>query len=198
MDKSVANTDLQFEYLTDYDSLTGIYNKAKFFHETNKMIKANIQRKFVMIRFDIDRFQLINSFYGMEEGDRLLCYLAKSLQFNEEEDLFCYGRMEGDIFALCFAYSDEEYVLTCIENAKERVKAYNRNFDIVPIYGIYFIDDLTLPVNKILDRATLVAQSCKGNFIDTIGIYKVDMSLRLERHQEIYTDMKHELNTSIF
>ena len=47
---------------------------------------------------------------------------------------------------------------TCIENAKEVVKAYNQNFDIVPIYGIYFIEDLTLPVNKILDRATLAAK----------------------------------------
>ena len=62
---------------------------------------------FAFIRIDTEKFQLINSFFGMDEGDNLLKYMADYLQNVEKEYRYItYGRIEADIFAVCFSYED--------------------------------------------------------------------------------------------
>ncbi|MEG2371653.1 MAG: response regulator [Hydrogenoanaerobacterium sp.] len=75
IDRSQLSALKQLKYLADYDTLTGIYNKTKFFTATRDMIDANLGEHFVFLRFDVDRFQLINSFFGIAEGDRLFIFL---------------------------------------------------------------------------------------------------------------------------
>ena len=69
----------QLKYLAEYDPLTEIYNKTKFFEMTRTMLDASHQESFVFLRLDIDRFQLINSYYGSAEGDKLLKHFARVL-----------------------------------------------------------------------------------------------------------------------
>lgn len=63
IDKSQLTALKRLKYLAEYDSLTGLYNKTKFFYETHKMLTTNPEERFVFLRFDVDRFQLINSFF---------------------------------------------------------------------------------------------------------------------------------------
>ena len=58
------------------DPLTDLYSRQRFFEETRELLDKNSKKKFVFLRFDINRFQLINSFFGLKEGDKLLQYLA--------------------------------------------------------------------------------------------------------------------------
>ncbi|MEG0664142.1 MAG: response regulator, partial [Clostridia bacterium] len=60
----------KLKYLAEYDSLTGIYNKYKFFSATKQMLSNYPEKKFAIVRVDVERFQLINSFYGLSEGDK--------------------------------------------------------------------------------------------------------------------------------
>lgn len=60
------------------------------------MIDANPETTFVFIRIDIDRFSLINSFWGEEEGDRLLKYVADCLRSESTAFEICtysHGRL---------------------------------------------------------------------------------------------------------
>ena len=70
--------------------------------------------------------------------------------------------------------------------------------DIVPNFGVYFLDDLTLSPGVMLDRATLAAKECKGNYIDTVGVFKPEMSMRLEKEQEIVNEMVQALQEEQF
>ena len=180
----------KLKYIAEYDTLTGIFNKDKFLKKTRIMLDNNRDKQFAFIRFDIDRFQLVNSFYGVNEGDRFIKYIAVGLEnlANHRSNL-TYGRIEADVFALCGEYESEEEVFSLIEKYTEIIKSYNKNFDIVPNFGVYFLDDLTLSPNVMLDRATLAAKTCKGNYIDTIGVFKPEMSARLEKEQEIVNEM---------
>lgn len=128
----------QLKFLAKYDTLTGIYNKTKFFQMTRKMLDANPGTLFAFLRLNIDQFQLINSFFGSEEGDKLLCFLADSFRAAYSSDTYTYGRMEADVFAACFAYSTKDAVLLHLEHAKERIKSYNRSFNIVPVFASIF------------------------------------------------------------
>lgn len=189
----------KLKYIAEYDVLTGIFNKDKFLKKTRIMLDNNPDKKFAFIRFDIDRFQLVNSFYGSGEGDRIIKFLALGLEnlANQRQNL-TYGRIEAEVFALCGEYETEEEVFALIESHIEIIKSYNRNFDLVPNFGVYFLDDLTLSPGVMLDRATLAAKECKGNYVDTVGVFKPEMSIRLEKEQEIVNEMVQALQEEQF
>ena len=63
INRSQLETLREIVYLTEFDKLTGLYTKNHFYAETHKMLTENPKEKFVFIRFDIDRFALINSYF---------------------------------------------------------------------------------------------------------------------------------------
>ena len=62
--RSQLSTFNELKYMAEYDTLTGMYNKKKFYDVTREMLRCNNDKKFVFIRFDVDRFQMVNSFFG--------------------------------------------------------------------------------------------------------------------------------------
>lgn len=189
----------RLKYLAEYDAVTDIYNKETFFTVTRRMLNNYPEEKFVLVRFDIDRFQLVNSFYGSAEGDRLLCYLANLMKtYLKKFPISAYGRMEADVFACCVRYTSKEAVREHIEAAVRLIKEYNLSFDIIPIFGIYYIDDISLPMDTMLDRATLAAKTRKGNYIGWVAEYNPEMSRRLEQEQEILNEMQTALDEKQF
>ena len=79
INRSQLETLREIIYLSEFDKLTGIYTKNHFFAETHKMLSEHRNTKFIFIRFDIDRFALINSYFGIARGDMLIKYLADTL-----------------------------------------------------------------------------------------------------------------------
>ncbi len=180
----------RLKYLAEYDTLTDIYNKSKFSTATRELLEANPEYPFAFIRFDIDRFQLFNAFYGDEAGDAFLKYLAEQLKkLMKDYPLGVYGRMEADIFAVCVAYTAKDGLEQMIGRFVEFFGAYQSDFNIIPSFGIYYLDDYTLPVGIMLDRATLAARTCKGNYMNHIAVYQPAMSHELELEQEMVNEM---------
>lgn len=198
IERSQLSALKELKYLSEYDGLTGIYNKTKFFSATRDLIDSNRGESFAFFRFDVDRFQLINSFFGAKEGDKLLIYIAKCL---EEETITCekvtYGRIESDIFGMCLPY-DKAKVKKIIQGSKDNLAKFNLNYDIVPSIGIYMIEDITLSVEEMYNRATLAAKSCKGNYIDFYAYYNENMSIELAKVQAITNEMKSALENGQF
>ena len=58
------------QHLLEFDPLTGIYNRQMFYQKTHEMLMKYPEKTFAFIRFDVERFKMINSFYGVAEGDR--------------------------------------------------------------------------------------------------------------------------------
>ncbi|MEG2361782.1 MAG: response regulator, partial [Christensenella sp.] len=165
IDRSQLSALKQLQYLAEYDELTGIYNKIKFFDMTRKMIDENPDEKFVFMRFDVDRFQLINSFFGTDEGDKLLIYIAEHLAgYAQKCARAAYGRIESDVVALCLPY-ERDKVEDMVYKSKQILEQFNLNYDIVPSVGLYVIDDLSVSVEEMYNRATLAAKTCKGNYV---------------------------------
>jgi PleD family two-component response regulator len=66
--------------LAQQDQLTGLYNRRYFMKQTEKMLKANADVRFVLIRLDVDRFRLYNASFGSRAGDDLLRKIAETLR----------------------------------------------------------------------------------------------------------------------
>ena len=70
----------EMKHLYEHDPLTDLYNRTTFFSETRLLLDRYPDRKFALVRFDIDEFHLLNSFWGEEEGNRFLRFIAAGLR----------------------------------------------------------------------------------------------------------------------
>ncbi|MEG1758216.1 MAG: EAL domain-containing protein [Oscillospiraceae bacterium] len=198
IDRSQLSALRELKYLAEYDALTGLYNKTKFFDATRSMLEANRGESFVFLRFDVDRFQLINSFFGMGEGDKLLIYIAQKMSTDAKQcSVSTYGRIESDVFALCMP-NRAEYVDRMVRNSKEELAQFNVNYDIVPSIGMYIIEDIEISVEEMYNRATLAAKTRKGNYVDYYAFYDESMSASLSNEQEITNEMNYALENEQF
>ncbi len=183
----------RLKYLAEYDTLTGIYNKNKFFSKTESMLRSHSDVKFVFIHFDIDRFQLINLFYGYSEGNNLLKYIANKVKAILKDFNFCtYGRIESDVFCFCHEYKSADIDLIA-KKVKAALVQYNNEYDIIPNMGMYLIENNKMPIEKIFNNARLAAKKNKGNFIDFYSFYTDKLGEELVKEQEIVNDMKSAL-----
>lgn len=188
----------ELKYMAEYDTLTKLYNKKKFYDSTRHMLVHNSDKRFVFIRFDVDRFQLVNSFFGNNEGDKLLVYISKALKKFYSILPYCtFGRIESDIFGICHIY-DESNILRKIADIRNMLATYNPEYDIVPNLGLYVIEDNNLPMDTIFNRATLAANYSKGNYVKFYTFYSDKMSKTLIREQEIINDMKGAIESGQF
>lgn len=198
IERSQLSAYERIKYLAEFDVLTGIYNKSKFFMKTVELLHLYKEKQFAFIRCDIDRFKLINTFYGTESGDQLLKFMARKVEeFALKFEHHTYGRIEGDTFAFCVPY-DYEAILEGISEINESLECYDTNYNIIASYGIYIIDDYEIPVDFMLDRASLAAKKGKGNYTHTIEFYDNYLSEELFREQEITNTMNSALEDGQF
>jgi diguanylate cyclase (GGDEF)-like protein len=69
--------------LSDFDVLTGLPNRRKFQSELSAALAAAAQRSSLacaLLHIDLDRFKQVNDTLGHRVGDKLLCYVAQSLE----------------------------------------------------------------------------------------------------------------------
>lgn len=189
----------QLKYLAEFDTVTDIYNKSKFFEATRETLDSSSSKQFAFVRFDIARFSLINSFYGTDVGDQLLIFIANEL--HKLLDIYAemtFGRIEADVFAFCIPYPGKKKLIKIINTLINNFKTYPIDFDIAATCGIYIANDLSVPVYKMLDYANLASKSVKGNYINFCGFYNDKMSHALETEQEIINEMSDALSKEQF
>ena len=189
IDRSQLFAMKKLKFLAEYDVLTEIYNKEKFSEMTRKMLDLYHDEKFAFLRFDIDRFQLVNSFFGMDEGDRLLKYIGKGLQIKLSSQKHCtYGRIESDVFCICVTY-DKIHMNELLNSLKDLLANFNADYDIVPSIGVYIVEDNSIPIDVLYKRSALAAKKCKNDYINFCSFYDEKMERDLKIEQEVTNGM---------
>ncbi len=199
--KHTDNKDEIIKFESDFDKLTQIYNKHKFFKTVGEMLKIYNQKHFVFILLDIDKFKLINTYFGEKTGDAILCRIAENLQkqFSPMTNSV-YGRIAGDIFAVCCEYNpkDTENIIQQCKNSKHLFENLYQNVIINPSIGIYFIDDNTLPITRIFDRAKLAAEKCKNSYTQICKVFDMSIEKEVMLVQEVTNEMQSSLDSGQF
>ena len=199
IERSQQQMSRELKYRANFDPLTGIYNKMRFFEETRLLLERYPNGHFAFLRIDIAKFQLVNTFFGVKEGDRLLRYIAGVLrEFSGRSLRVCYGRIEADIFCMCMPYHKEAELEEFIRYLRSRIWSCHPDYDLVPTVGIYVIEDPALSIDRMYDRANLAVKQCKGNYIRNYAFYTPDMSEALLKEQRIAGRMQNALEAEEF
>jgi len=123
-------------YASTHDKLTGIYNRAYFEAEVERLKNG---RRFPISFFviDLNELKYINDNFGHEAGDELIKRAADILKKSiRGED--CLARLGGDEFAIVVPGADENIVKTIYNRIVSNQKIYNENSDIKVSMAIGF------------------------------------------------------------
>lgn len=184
--------------MSERDAVTGLYTKFKFYQEVRMLLADAHDGDFAFVRIDIDRFKMINNFYGIKEGDKVLSSVAKELdRVALVFDQFAYGRLENDVFAVCMPYQEENIDLL-VKALQINLKKVNKDYNIKMSCGVYVIKDRTMDVSEMYDRAFLAAKNCKGKFVESVAYYDDSMIENMRQEQFIINEVNKAIDEEQF
>ena len=187
----------EYHIMADFDSLTKIYNRTAFYREAKKLITYNKDISYDLACFDIDRFKIINDIYGSGVGDELLIYIANTGIKRMKQHNGLIGRLNGDLFAIVVPHQDkiEE---TLLQEMNEDISNFNLGISIVISFGYYNIDDLSLPINNMCDRAMMAIKKVKNKYNTSYAIYDDELRNQVLEEQLIIDEMDRALENDEF
>lgn len=178
------------------DELTGLLNKRAFYQKMQNLILYYPDENFVLIRWNLERFKVINDLFGADIGDQVLKILAQTLQ-KYTDGLVALARLESDHFVSCY-FAKYFSVDIIQEILNRRLSPAEINYSIILKCGIYEIDDKTLPIDQMCDRANLALQTIKGKYMAQHVFYNNALRQALLAEQEIEGDMNQALENGQF
>lgn len=136
----------RLEYLSLHDQLTGIFNRAYFEAELDRLARSR-EYPITIISADLDGLKLVNDTMGHDQGDMLLKKCSQVLKESlRESDLL--ARVGGDEFSAILPRTDKPTGESIVRRMRESVILYNEDHD-------------DLPLGISLGVAT--AESCEGS-----------------------------------
>nr|WP_279030215.1 EAL domain-containing protein [Bilophila wadsworthia] len=185
---SATRSVLALKYRAEFDLLTDLYNMHTFYSQAAQAVHAYPERRYSIVRMDIDRFKVINDLYGLKEGDKLLIAIADLLREKMAGTHSVYGRLGGDVFCLCVDYSRER-ILALIKELTDRLADYPLPYKIVPSFGICEVDNIDTPINVLCDWANLALKTIKGNYLNSYAFYDGKLRERILEEKKIENQM---------
>ncbi|MBQ8279161.1 MAG: EAL domain-containing protein [Roseburia sp.] len=192
IDRSENQISKELRRRTQFSELTTIFNMSMFYYSTREMLNRYPEKKFALIRMDIEKFRLINAFFGRAEGNKLLKYMAEYLrEMDYAEKPIRFGHMSADVFGICFAYEKIDEILTFMQETNKRMAEYPLDFDVTVVYGIYLVEDISYNVSEMYEFANQAAKTCKEEFnLQNYAFYDSKMSDDIIKEQRIVNNMR--------
>ncbi len=153
------------EFLASHDTMTGIYNRRKFFELATKEFEKNSANLYT-IMIDIDNFKIINDTYGHHVGDKVIILAVdtiNSLLLNE----MIFGRLGGEEFAIIFNISSQSQVKEIAEQLRQAIESLEVLTDEKEIVkftislGIEKRNENTKDIDELLKQADIALYEAK-------------------------------------
>ena len=160
---------------TERDHLTGLYNKEFFYRYAAQLDAYHKDAPADAILLNINHFRTLNDRYGKSYGDEVLKRVAESMLEIVKDTGGIVCRSEADTFLIyCPHCGDYDAML-----AKAGVSmpgSGGSGSRVRMRMGVYANVDKTLDVERRFDRAKMAADTVRGNYAKSIGLF--DNTLR--------------------
>lgn len=179
------------------DSSVGLYRRSVFLIEAEEFLKNKDTGKYCLMAIDIEHFKLFNEWYGRTAGDEFLANIGTRLKNAQDEHHGIAGYMGDDDF--CIILPNDTAVIMKLQNEiMGYVKRYAGDAGFLPAFGIYEIEDFTLAVSMMYDRASVALSAVKGNFAQRVRWYDSKMMRKMEEEHKLLTEVQRALENGEF
>ena len=122
MAERFQNIQTELDYMSIYDSLTGLYDRPQFHDMVGLEVKRSkrYQRPFSLLFLDIDNFRSVNETYGRLVGDSVLCSVAMQIK-NNIRPTDTAARYDGDSFAVILSETGHEGATQAARRLQEHI-----------------------------------------------------------------------------
>ncbi len=176
------------------DELTGIYNKQYFYEKAKEMI-AESDKEMCIVMMDIVNFKMVNDMFGLENGDKLLRYMAQDLIETCEGKDILLARFNADHFYMCMSVEDFDDIYFPGKYKRTPVE----NIDVRVCYGVFMVGKhKDLAVNLMCDRASTAVHEAKEKGDEYMFYYTDKDHDKKMKQQEIERDMEGALERGEF
>ena len=182
--------------MIQYDRLTGLYSKQYFYQQAGEVLLRNPDQQYDIICSDIENFKLINDVFGVKAGDSLLRGIGNAYAERLKGIGIC-GRLNSDQF-VCLLKHRDDYTDDMFIEASGLMNGLLDIHNIVMKWGIYNVEDRSVPIEQICDRALLAARSIKGQYGNYFAIYDDTLRNQLLREQAITDSIESALSQNQF
>lgn len=170
-----------------FDRLTDIYTKETFFKQTRQMLDEHPCDPYVMILLKINHYRTITDLFGIHAGDSILVQTASALR-RTLLGMGTFGRLFMDIFAACIPRR--------LFNAGKMLKlettvcsSFDINYNIALHNGLYVIDDPSLSISEMCDRAMIALSSIPDHAVMQYAYYSDQMHKTILTQQQLLSDI---------
>ncbi|KAF5064124.1 Chemotaxis response regulator protein-glutamate methylesterase [anaerobic digester metagenome] len=183
----------------DCDMLTGVLQWEPFLQKCRDILEQSERERrpeqWAMVFLNVDRFKVFNDLFGRTMGDQLLRNLAARLIVMK--GVHCVGRVGGDRFVLLCRMEELE-LGRFRQLGPELMRRLHLKYGLHICCGIYEIDDLTIPVGEICDRAQIAQETISGRSDQSVVLYDEELRRSLRWEQEVVSQMYEALEQGQF
>lgn len=180
----------------EIDEKTGVFEKRAFCRKAAQMIRSHPDRSYVVLQWDIDRFKVFNDAFGVAAGDDYLAKVGSACKEQAHTGVLC-GHWEADRFVACM--EKEQFETRDVKRSlDEMVASLHDEFEFVTRLGVYEVDDPSIDVALMCDRAFLALRSTKGDYSTREAHYDESMRSALVEEQDIVGEMGRALEKGQF
>ena len=144
--------------------------KLRHFRRNVNQLLFSSSREIGFIQFDIRKFKIINDLYGEKFGDEILEFIENQLQEICSKNQF-FVNLRSDVFMVVMEYDIEEELVDFIQQLDQRINCF-KNVKLQVSYGIYTVDDKSMELRQMEDRAAMARKASKQNILSNILFYK--------------------------
>lgn len=182
------------------DTLTGGPSFEKFLADVREVFDSTPDDEagvYAMISVDINKFRTVNDHLGYEEGGKILNKLANLIAAELKEDEF-YSRRSADSFCILIKYEKDVDIFGRIETFINDTYYQIEEYKLILSFGVYKIDDLTMDIRSIIDRADLARKTIKGNNESSYEFFDENMLTKIREEKRIENIMEYALESNEF
>lgn len=181
------------------DHLTGILNRAGFKAQAAGLLRRRPGGEYCLVEFDLDDFKFLNSTYGYELGDQLLCALAEALQAACRTDRLC-ARIDADDFVVLAPREGRELQkLRALLNGVMHQPRFLGLAEFVTFtMGGYEVADTGEEPQTMMDKVNLAHKSAKSAGKGSTAWYNAELLERFKRQSHLQNRMRRALENGEF
>ena len=184
------------------DEVTGGYNKANFIVEAQKILKnVSSVDKYALVLMDIAKFKVINELYGFDMANVILKDVYQIIKKNLPENVLL-ARSYAATYIFIMKYNNENDINEVVDKIHQDIDNYNVQkmnllkkthnkvvAKLVPLFGVYLINDVTVPIYIMCDRVGLAKRTIADDVNKYISYYDDNLRKQLLTEKNIEDEM---------
>ena len=170
----------QLMHETTHDQLTGLLNRREFEKQMKDHLidKTNATNTNAVCIFDIDYFEVINTTFGYDAGDRLLVEISEFLaQYFSASRLL--GRVGGNEFAVLLTDCSLQEAIDIVEQQKDQLSSFRFHHEesgtmVTLSAGVVAVDLQQQDFSRLLQTAEAACRLAKSKGVNCTHVVEVD------------------------